>query len=341
MGLTKVAFTICSNNYLAQAKTLGDSFVEHNPEYKFIICLVDEFAQDIDYDFFLPHEVVLSREIGIKDFETLIEKYNIIELNTAVKASFFKYIFKRFNSLNQTYYFDPDLMFFSSIAKLDKEFEQANILLTPHINTPIPIDESSPNENSFLNYGIYNLGFIGVKRDKSSFEFLDWWEERTLKLGFSNVKKGYFVDQLWINLVPLFFPKVRILKEYGYNAAPWNLHERKHIKKADDDFIMEDRSKLVFYHFSSYDFKSPDKISKHYHRYTFENCPDLKELYHIYYNIILKNQIDKFSAIPCAYFNKEEPYQNKNRFEGKRLLKLIIPPIVFKLLNGKRNFSSN
>ena len=27
-----IAFTICSSNYLAHAKTLGDSFLEHHPD---------------------------------------------------------------------------------------------------------------------------------------------------------------------------------------------------------------------------------------------------------------------------------------------------------------------
>jgi len=38
----KLAFTICSANYLAQAIALGDSLLQHNPSYTFVIGLVDE-----------------------------------------------------------------------------------------------------------------------------------------------------------------------------------------------------------------------------------------------------------------------------------------------------------
>ena len=40
----KIIFTICSNNYLAQAKALGDSVLQTNPDYTFFIGLVDELG---------------------------------------------------------------------------------------------------------------------------------------------------------------------------------------------------------------------------------------------------------------------------------------------------------
>ena len=328
----KVAFTICSNNYLAQAKTLADSLILYNPEYKFIIGLVDELSEEIDYDFFLPHEIIPIKEIGLQEFDSIAKKYNIIELNTAVKASFFKYVFKRFENLDHTYYFDPDLMFFNSLNKLDEEFKQSNILLTPHIHTPIPLDDSFPHENLFLNYGIYNLGFIGVKRNENSFQFLDWWEERTLNYGFINTKEGYFVDQLWINLVPIFFKKVKILPEYGYNAAPWNLHERKQIVKKEDGFYMKDESKLVFFHFSSYKFNKPENIAKDYVRYSFICCPELKPLYEIYHTKLVDNMVEKLAVISCIYINEDIPTSKKTKeSKVKNLIKLFIPPIIYKL----------
>jgi len=336
MEINKLAFTICSNNYLAQAKTLADSLIEHNPEYKFVIGLVDELSDEIDYNFFLPHEIILVKNIGIENFESITKKYNIIELNTCVKASFFKYLFKRFKDLDYTYYFDPDLMFFDNLKKLDKEFNESNILLTPHINTPIPLDGSFPSENHFLNFGIYNLGFIGIKRNEKSFQFLDWWEERTLNFGFINVKEGYFVDQLWINLVPLFFDKVKILKEYGFNAAPWNLHERNKLEKKGKKFYMSDNSQLLFYHFRSYDVNSPEKISKYYPRYTFNNCPSVKLLYDIYHEKLKSNMIDNFSLVRCVYDQNREDIQleiKQKFFKVKKFFKLFIPPFFLRVLS--------
>ncbi len=90
----RIAFTLCSNNYLAQAKTLGDSLIEHNPDYEFVIGLVDRKRDDVDYDFFRPHGIIEIEEIGIPKFAELGKRYGIIELNTAVKPFLFQHLLK-------------------------------------------------------------------------------------------------------------------------------------------------------------------------------------------------------------------------------------------------------
>ena len=57
---------------------------------------------------------------------------------------------------------------------IEKEFKDNEILVVPHINTPIELDGKIPGENLFLKYGIYNLGFIGIHRNCTSIGgFLD------------------------------------------------------------------------------------------------------------------------------------------------------------------------
>ena len=43
-----VVFTLCSGNYLAQAKTLALSVLEHNPKCHFVIGLVDRLPDGVD-----------------------------------------------------------------------------------------------------------------------------------------------------------------------------------------------------------------------------------------------------------------------------------------------------
>lgn len=297
-----IVFTLCSNNYLAQAKTLMDSVHKFSPETILVIGLVDELHKEIDYNFFDPAIVLPVKEIGLPNLEELCLKYNIIELNTAVKASYFKYLCNRFDSKNIVY-FDPDIQVYEPLDSLFAQLISNDIILTPHILSPIPHDGLKPQENIFLNYGIYNLGFIGLNpRTSNVLKFLDWWEERTLSLGFNRVHEGLFVDQLWINLVPLLFKKIKILTEYGYNMAPWNLHERVLIKYVDEGLLLNDNSNLTFYHFSSYDYRTPDSISKDfYNRFSFANRPDLVELYITYHSSLLRNKIMFFSNLGCSY----------------------------------------
>ncbi|HEY5370599.1 MAG TPA: hypothetical protein VIJ75_16560 [Hanamia sp.] len=340
-------FTLCSNNYLAQAKTLGDSLRKFNPGYKFIIGLVDELNTEIDCQSFEPYIILPVAQIGIRDFEGLWKKYSIVEFNTSVKASYFKYIFNQDPELNTVCYLDPDISVYYSLQILEDAFKDNDILLTPHIQSPIGLDGKGPGENNFLNYGLYNLGFIGIHRNCTvPGGFLDWWEERILSVGFHDTLNGFFVDQLWINLVPLFYEKVKILKDLGLNAAPWNLHERKIVEAENNTFKMGDGSPLYFYHFSNFKFKEPEKMSGYYNRYTFENHPELKRFYQDYYERLIKNKIETFSEIPCAYVEKQKQYlqsqiivPTKKEIQKARMksqIKLLIPPF---LLNIKRALS--
>lgn len=338
-----IFFTLCSNNYLAQAKTLGDSLIKFNPGYKFIIGLVDELNTEIDYQSFEPYTILPVAQIGIPDFENLWKKYAIVEFNTSVKASYFKYIFNENPDAKTVCYLDPDISVYYSLKILEEAFIDNDILLTPHIQRPIALDGKQPGENNFLNYGLYNLGFIGVHRNcTTAGGFLDWWEERILSVGFHDTLNGYFVDQLWINFVPLFYERVKILRNPGLNAAPWNLHERK-IVEAENTLKMGDGSSLFFFHFSNFKFKEPDEMSGYYTRCTFETNPELKRFYRDYYDRLIKNKIETFSEIPCAYVEKQKQYlqsqiivPTKKEIRNARMksrIKLLIPPF---LLNTKR-----
>jgi hypothetical protein len=327
----KIAFTICSNNYLAQAKVLGDSLLENNPDYKFIIGLCDVLNSDVDYSEFDNFEIVPFKDINIYNFDEIIEKYDIIELNTSIKPSFFKHFIKKYNNLDKVIYFDPDIEIFNSFSTLDMHLGKNDILITPHIFHPIPIDDLSPSESLFLNYGIYNLGFIAMNaKSKDAMLLLDWWEERTLKIGFNRVCEGLFVDQLWINYIPIFFSNVKILPEYGFNVAPWNLHERSNIELISNEYIMEDNSKLVFFHFSSYDYKKPTQLSKYYNRYNDVINDNVVRLYDQYHQKLVKNNIESLKNIKCFYIKENSKAIKTDKFY---YLRKVIPPVFIDLKN--------
>lgn len=338
----KLAFTICSNNYLAQAKILGDSLFDKNPDYRFIIGLCDELSEDVDYSFFKNIEIIPVSQINIYCFEEIIKKYDIIELNTSIKPSFFKYFISKYENLETIIYFDPDIQIFNNLILIEKYLKEDDVLLTPHLLNPISVDDLSPSENLFLNYGIYNLGFLALNpRSKNTLNLLDWWEEKTLKIGFSRVSEGLFVDQLWINLAPIFFNKVKVIYEFGFNVAPWNLHERNTINKDNDEYVMEDNSKLVFYHFSSYNYTKPDLFSKHYNRYnSVLLSKEIFELYNQYHDKLIQNKIAFFSEIKCHYIKIEEKVVKKKNLFGV-VLYSILPPLIFKGLKITKNFIIN
>ncbi|MGH9873559.1 MAG: glycosyl transferase [Pyrinomonadaceae bacterium] len=330
----RIVFTLCSNNYLAQAKTLGDSLVTYNPNYRFVIGLVDRKAAEIDYDFFLPHQVIEVETARIPNFDDLCDRYDIIELNTAVKPFFFKYLFQEYPEVQGVLYLDPDMMVFSSLEKIYAELDRHSLVLTPHILSPIPVDGCEPRENVFLTYGTYNLGFIAVANKPEGQRFLDWWGERTFSSGYIKTEEGMFVDQLWLNLAPVFFADVKVSLDPGLNVAYWNLHERN-IGRKNAAFFINEHFPLVFYHFSSFKLADPSCMSSHQNRYTFETRPDVAELFDSYWNSVINNRYDYFSKIECSYIQRKaqhidemqdlEPASSQQAF---RQLKKITPNFI-------------
>jgi len=323
----KIAFTLCSNNYLAQAITLGQSLKNTNKEFHFFIGLIDQLNSSLNYDEVRAVATILPLQdiIEHKLLTDLVNKYDIIELNTSVKPSYFKYFIHQFPDLERIYYLDPDIEVFHSFDTLDQQLLNASILLSPHFLSPIPLDNKLPQENLATNYGMYNLGFLGLNpKHQASLSMLDWWEERCLTNCFINEPAGIFVDQLFMNHVPIFFKEVKILEEKGINMAPWNLHERKLVEIKNGAYKLEHNEVLIFYHFSSYQFSNPSRISKYYNRYTFDDLPVLGELYSAYHQKVMDNGYDLFSKATCFY-NKalKKTVKQKIKFRIKNILKLI------------------
>ena len=147
------------------------------------------------------------------------------------------------------------------------------------------------------------------------------------------------LDQLWINLAPIYFNQVVIIKEMGFNVAPWNLHERGKIHEKNGHYYMPDHSKLTFYHFSSYKYTNPSGMARYYNLARFSDFPEIKTLYDQYHEVLLSNKIEEFSKENCYFVDKREKYLKSignqkvgNDSRGgklKRVLKACMPPVIW------------
>ena len=323
----KIAFTICSNNYLAQAKTLGDSLLELNADYSFYIFLCDKKNDNIDYSFFKPHHIITVEDIGIVNLDWMIYNYNIVEFNTAIKPFAFIFLSNQHSEVEYIMYFDPDIKVYNNLSCVERELEGKSILLTPHILTPIPLDEKMPSENTFLNYGIYNLGFIAIRPDINSKQMLLWWAARLSFHGFNRVKDGYFVDQLPMNLVPIFFEGVIISTNVGLNFAYWNFHERT-LGKNNDIYMVNENNPLIFFHFSSFDPLEPYTISSYQTRFTMVENSLLNSLFSDYSKLLLQNNFLICKNIQCYYVLKRQEYMRNKRKEDIKKFSYIKKAII-------------
>lgn len=316
-------FTICSNNYLAQAKALVDSVLKYNPNYKFIIALCDKKSPAVDYSFLEPHEIIEASNLGIKKFKQMSSQYNIIELNTSIKPFVFDFLFKNYKDAEYVMYFDPDTYVFDKLTSIEDELKDNSILLTPHIYTPIEFDGEAPTENTFTQHGIYNLGFLALKRSREADELLNWWMRRMEVNCYMRSNEGIYVDQLPMNFAPLFFNKVKISENWGLNIAPWNLNERVLTLK-DNKYYVNNKFSLILYHFSNYNPHQPNLLSIHYTRIAFDDNKALKQVYEDYKNEILKNNYNELSKIQCFYSkHTPKPRKDANYSTLKKIIRYL------------------
>jgi len=295
--MKRVACTIVSANYLHFGWTLAESFLKLHPDDEFHLLLVDQLPKDF-ISCNPKVQVVEVEKLGLPSFRSLAFKFDILELNTGVKPSFLKYLFTR--GADKVIYFDPDIYLFQSVELIYKALDTASIVVTPHLLFPTP-DPETMYEKDLLIAGVFNLGFVAVANSAQGKRFLDWWEERCLKLGFNDLRSGLFVDQKWMNFVPCFFDEVCILREPGCNVAYWNLQERS-LSLEDGVYHVNGSSPLVFFHYSGFSPKSPERLSSKLRAPQTINDV-LKRLLAFYGECLEANGARKYEKYQYAYAN--------------------------------------
>jgi hypothetical protein len=320
-----IAFTICSINYLAQARTLGDSLASTNPDVKYFVGLVDRL-DGISFDTsYLPNFPLIEvHSIGIEGFADMCDRYNITELNTAVKPYFFTYFFQKYPEANNVIYFDPDIIVFQPLTRLLGNLTTAGAVLTPHLCSPIE-DQLVPNELHHLNTGIYNLGFVAFRRSQPTLDFIKWWEEKLRNECLIDLCNGLFVDQNWMNFLPLFVQNTCIERDKGHNAAYWNLHERTFSVDGEGAFWVNQSTLLTFFHYSGYDPARPEVLSKYQNRFELADRPDLYPVIELYRTRLIQNGNEYYRQFPCCYIKpvKQLRYQRVRKW-AKRPIEYLM-----------------
>jgi hypothetical protein len=290
-----IAFTICTIEYLSFAISLGKSIEKNSPSNPFCIFLISDREIDSQVlnncSFKIINPFSEPDIFKINDFG---KDYTDFELCCAQKANLALYLLSTQEPNSRIIYFDSDILVFQNLEYLSYEISNHSVLICPHF-IYAPSEGLINSEQSLLNAGVYNAGFFMIKNDEKAFQFLQWWHNRLLTLCKADFCKGLFVDQLWLNLAPIYFNSIKISKHLGLNVAYWNLHERK-ISKKDEDYFVNDTEPLVFFHFSGFDLKFPECISKYQSTYSFENRIDIKPLYQEYIDSNLLNGWSNFSG---------------------------------------------
>ena len=337
-------FTLCSTNYLAHAKTLGDSLREHSPDYRFVIGLVDRLSPLVGPSFWEPHELIPVEELEIDGFAEMVARYNVVELNTAVKPFYIEYLYQRDPSVDAVIYLDPDILVYSDLSALADRLRTCSIVVTPHSCTYDDSEISIYYEQGMLGTGVYNLGFLATSRSENTNALIRWWQRRLREHCYYAPGTGIFVDQLWMSLAPLYFD-VYVEKNPGYNMCYWNHFERR-VSWIDGRPIVNGEHDLVFYHFSSYSPDKPDRVTARVKSMTvsFFERPDLKPLYDDYRSRLLANGYESVKSLKYAL--RRHPPKSKLTFKtasmlGMRKVLYVLPFHVQWALKRGAQFTLN
>jgi glycosyltransferase involved in cell wall biosynthesis len=295
------ACTIVSNNYLALARVLAESYREHHPGARVFVCLVDRPHPDVRYDE-LPFETLTAESLDIEGFASLAFGYGILELNTAVKPFLLEALRAR-HGLERVFYLDPDILVLDRLAGLEQALERGPMVLTPHITAPLD-DERQPSERLVLLSGVYNLGFVGLRLDDSTAPFLRWWRSRLRRFCLHDVEHGLFVDQSWMDLAPALLPDVQIARDAVFNVAYWNLAHRR--PRCDDGRWRIDGRPLGFFHFSGLPFDDLDRVSRYQDRIHLSRRPELRPLFEHYRERVMAAGHAQLGAVPYAFGRFED-----------------------------------
>jgi SAM-dependent methyltransferase len=294
-GLPFVAFTICSRNFLAQAQMLHEMLRRNYPGLAFYVVLCDQ-PSGIDIDSY-PFEILQVDRLGIPSIADMSCRYNITELNTAIKPFGFLSLFDRHPG-QAVCYFDPDIHVVSRLDELDAALASgADCVLTPHLCEPAEFAEM--DDSKMLQFGIYNLGFCALRDTPQVRRITAWWGRRLEALCLIDLSAGLFVDQKWADLFPAFISATTILRHPGYNVAYWNLSQRT-VRRTAGEWLVNGE-KLRFFHFSGSMIDKPTLFSRHSYQFRNETLRDVAMLFEEYCDLVHRFGREDYRSIPYAY----------------------------------------
>ena len=295
----KVIFTICSKNYFAQAKVLGNSIRKYANDVDFYILLADEIdGQDLRSEDFT---VIEAKSLNIPGYYDMAFKYDVIEYNTSVKPFFIDILFHEYK-YDKVLYLDPDMALFNSPDLIFGLLDEKDIILTPHLIKPYLEYVGCTSEEELLFVGIYNLGFIGLKNSEVGRHVAKWWSKKLKDQCFADKEDALHVDQKWMDFIPsLYTDYVKILRHPGVNHAFWNMHERNLVDLGSEYTV--DGEQLIIFHFSGLNPYSYQDIAAKQTKFkkTLDDLPQYKRLYDEYVVELFKCDYEYLSKLKYSY----------------------------------------
>jgi glycosyltransferase involved in cell wall biosynthesis len=245
------AGTVVPANFLPAARVLAAGYLAHHPGHRFVIVVLDGPPVPVP-----GCEVVGAEWLDVDRTEYLrmATAYTAPELAVAVKPLLLRRLLA---DSAVALYLSPDVRVYAPFAGDVAPLAEAHdIVLVPRFRQPLPVDGREPTDPALLSAGMFDLGFLAVSRNAKG--FLDYFAERLRQHAIVAPESHLHLDQRWADQVPALFRHV-VLRDPGFAAAYWNLHERTLARAADGYTV--DGEPLRFFRFAGYDPEQPWLLS--------------------------------------------------------------------------------
>jgi len=236
--------TIITASHLPLAKTLYASLQEHAPGTALQVLVVDKEDIPSSGDFIIHSTGIINSYPFFKKIEKKYAHTNSSHFRWALKPVFISYLLEK--GFSKVLFADADLYFVNDFSFLFAELDRHNVLLTPHWANTDPV----ANEDSLfgiLQGGLFNAGFIGA--NKEGREAINWWAEMCHYKMEDRKELGLHYDQKYLDLLPVQFPAVQVVRHQGCNLASWNIDTCKR-EMINGKLMINKVYEPVFIHFA-------------------------------------------------------------------------------------------
>jgi hypothetical protein len=234
--------TYFDSNFLATGLTLYRSLEEQCPQFKlWVLCLDDKCFEVLSSGNFPNLLAVPLSDLESADIPLAESRANrsLIEYYFTCTASFTLFLLDRNPEIKLITYLDADLYFFADPAPIYGELLGHSVGIIGH---------RFPEAMKKLErYGIYNVGWVSFRRDQSGMACLESWREQCIEWCYDRLESGRFADQKYLDVWPVRFSGVKVIRHSGANLAPWNVAGFK--LSISRNMVWVDNEKLLFFHF--------------------------------------------------------------------------------------------
>jgi 4-hydroxybenzoate polyprenyltransferase len=178
----------------------------------------------------------------------ILTKYNDErdKLRWCLKPIFMHYLLDK-GIADSVLYVDNDVFFFQPFFNLYDYVGTCGVWLTPHWRCMNPFEDAHVFKDSFKD-GMYNAGFVGASRNGKN--MLEWWAMANSWACEKNRPEGLWDDQKYLDMLPVRFANVGVVRHMGCNVAVWNKRDCKRTVKGGSVEINNEYP-IVFIHFTN------------------------------------------------------------------------------------------